>query len=41
MTELLVAIVIMIVVVGPLIGWTFREDRRRRRAALDENEGVV
>ena len=41
MTSLIVAIVLMIVIVGPLIAWAFREDRRRRRAALDENEGVA
>jgi len=33
MSELLDAILVMILVVVPLNGWAFRKDRRRRRLA--------
>jgi hypothetical protein len=34
--EFVFSIVLMIVVVGSLAGWAFREDRRRRRADNQE-----
>jgi len=30
--ELVLSILLMVAVVGTLVGWAFREDRRRRRA---------
>ena len=33
--ELVVSIVLMIAVVGTLVGWAFREDRRRRAKNLE------
>jgi hypothetical protein len=30
--ELALSILLMVAVVGTLVGWAFREDRRRRRA---------
>ena len=37
--SLLIAIAIMVLVVGPLIGWVVWADRRRRRPA-DEPPGI-
>jgi hypothetical protein len=33
MAQLIFSIVLLVVVLGALGGWAFREDRRRRRAA--------
>lgn len=41
MTDLIVAIALLILVVAPLAGWVVRADRRRRRAASYEREEVV
>ena len=41
MAELIVAIALMILIAGLLIGWAMREDRRRQAAGDNGKEGVV
>ena len=41
MSELAIAIVILIAVAGPAIGWAVRKDRRRRQAGGPIDKGEV
>jgi hypothetical protein len=40
MTSLLTSLALLVIVVGPLVGFAFWKDRRRR-AELDENEEMA
>ena len=41
MTELVVAILVMIAIIGSLAGWAVRADRRRRQEAAFAEKEVV
>jgi hypothetical protein len=40
MSSLLLSIALFVLVVGPLLGWVFYEDRRRRRIATGRGKEV-